>query len=208
MRRICGIDEAGRGPLAGPVTAAAVLFGRSGPGCTPADSKTLSAGRRGQLEQTIRRTCDAWGIGWVWPHEIDRINIHHASLLAMQRAFESLCGQLRHNARDAEAVIAGIEILVDGAFTPRFDLPCRAVVGGDGSVPQISAASILAKEARDRWMRAYHREEPQYGFDRHVGYPTAFHRKMIQVHGVSKIHRHSFSATRFKAAQTGVTPSS
>ena len=210
MSTICGIDEAGRGPLAGPVTAAAVHFGPNGPGCTPADSKTLSARRRSELERAIRGSANAWGIGWVWPQEIDRINIHRGSLLAMQRAFEALCAQVRYcyEPARAETLIAGMEILVDGSFTPQFDLPCRAIVGGDGIIPQISAASILAKQARDRWMHAYHREEPRYGFDRHVGYPTAHHRRMIRIYGASRIHRHSFATECPRAEQGGTTPSS
>ncbi|TVQ96555.1 MAG: ribonuclease HII [Spirochaetaceae bacterium] len=190
METICGIDEAGRGPLAGPVTAAAVVFGSDGPGCAVADSKRLSPGARADREICIRRTC-VWGIGWAWPSEIDAVNIHHATLLAMQRAFAALC---RAHEQFAGSHQLELTVLVDGAFVPTLPVPCRSVVGGDRLVPQISAASILAKEARDRWMRCYHREEPQFGFDRHMGYPTELHRQMISRYGVSRIHRHSFAS--------------
>ncbi len=190
MVTICGIDEAGRGPLAGPVTAAAVIFGPDGPGCAVTDSKRLSPAARADREICIRRTC-VWGIGWAWPSEIDALNIHHATLLAMQRAFAAL----RHaHEQGALPPQPKLTVLIDGAFVPNLPVPCRAVVGGDRLVPQISAASILAKEARDRWMRCYHREEPQFGFARHMGYPTEFHRRMISRYGVSRIHRHSFAS--------------
>lgn len=207
---MCGIDEAGRGPLAGPVTAAAVLFGSGDGSFEPADSKSLSPRRRSELERQIRGAVAAWGIGWSWPDEIDAINIHHASLLAMQRAFTALrnsmlagCGE-----REAGRVLATVEIQVDGKFIPAFDLPCVAVIGGDRTVPEIQAASILAKEARDRWMRCYHREEPHYGFDRHVGYPTSHHRRMILRHGASAIQRHSFLVRDPGTAGDAVTTSS
>ncbi len=209
-KRVCGIDEAGRGPLAGPVTAAAVLFGSGGINAKPADSKTLSARRRSTLERQIRKEAAAWGIGWSWPNEIDALNIHHASLLAMQRAFAALRNSLLTHCGEAEAaqLLATVEIQVDGKYAPAFDLPCVAVIGGDRSVPEIQAASILAKEARDRWMRCYHREEPQYGFDRHVGYPTSHHRRMILHHGASAIQRHSFLVRDSGTAGETVTTSS
>lgn len=210
VQRVCGIDEAGRGPLAGPVTAAAVLFGAAGIDVEPADSKSLSARRRAKLERQIREAAAAWGIGWSWPGEIDALNIHHASLLAMQRAFGALrnsflvrCGEL-----EAGRVLATVEIQVDGKYAPDFGLPCVAVIGGDRTVPEIQAASILAKEARDRWMRCYHREEPRYGFDRHVGYPTSYHRRMILDHGASAIQRHSFVVRDPDSAGETVTISS
>ena len=198
METICGIDEAGRGPLAGPVTAAAVIFGPDGPGCAVTDSKRLSSRARASREISIRQTC-FWGIGWAWPREIDALNIHHATLLAMRRAFTALD---REQKRWANGSVPRVTVLVDGAFVPSLPVSCRAVVGGDRLVPQISAASILAKEARDRWMRCYHREEPQFGFDRHMGYPTEFHRRMIARFGVSRIHRHSFASP----ANEGGTP--
>ncbi|TVQ39261.1 MAG: ribonuclease HII [Spirochaetaceae bacterium] len=210
VKRICGIDEAGRGPLAGPVTAAAVVFGARGIGCTPADSKSLSARRRAQLEPQIRAAAVAWGIGWSWPEEIDLINIHNASLLAMQRAFTALCNSVQHYypASQARELIAAMEVQVDGRFTPQVGCPCLAIEGGDRTVPQIQAASILAKEARDRWMRCYSREEPQYGFDRHVGYPTLHHRRMIRQHGASRIQRHSFLVREPDCVAGGITASS
>jgi ribonuclease HII len=179
---ICGVDEAGRGPLAGPVTAAAVILPTTYPLEELADSKALSPARRLEAARLIRRLARAWAVGWAWPEEIDRLNIHHATLLAMERAIRSLAVQPE-------------EILVDGLFTPRARVPCTAVVRGDATVPQIMAASILAKTFRDSWMERYSRIEPAYGFDRHKGYPTEEHRSLICALGCSPIHRRSFRLT-------------
>ena len=207
MKRICGIDEAGRGPLAGPVTAAAVVFAETGIGCRPADSKSISARHRATLETEIRSAAAAWGIGWSWPEEIDAVNIHHASLVAMQRAFQALCNWVYHcsGATYSRQLFESIEIQVDGRFAPRFDVPCSTVIGGDRIVPEIQAASILAKVARDRWMCRYNREEPQYGFDRHMGYPTDHHRRMVLLHGPSRIQRRSFAVREPDCAGGSVT---
>ena len=162
MRLICGVDEAGRGPLAGPVYAAAVILDPSRHIDGLADSKALSASRREELAGQIRRHALAWGIASASVEEIDTINILQASLLAMCRAVEQLS-------------IAPQEVLVDGNRCPRIAFPVRAIVKGDSSIPAISAASILAKTERDAEMRRLHQRYPQYGLDRHKGYPTRAH---------------------------------
>ncbi len=185
MRLICGVDEAGRGPLAGPVYAAAVILHPRRPIDGLDDSKRLSARRRDELETVIMRQAHAWAVGVATVEEIDRINILQASLLAMRRAIDALDVQPD-------------EILVDGLQLPRLSIPTtlRAIVGGDASVPAISAASILAKTARDRELIALHERYPQYGFDRHKGYPTAEHLAALQLHGPSPVHRSSFAPVR------------
>ncbi len=185
MRLICGVDEAGRGPLAGPVYAAAVILHPRRPIDDLDDSKRLSARRRDELETVIMRQAHAWAVGVATVEEIDRINILQASLLAMRRAIDALDVQPD-------------EILVDGLQLPRLSIPAtlRAIVGGDASVPAISAASILAKTARDRELIALHERYPQYGFDRHKGYPTAEHLAALQLHGPSPVHRSSFAPVR------------
>lgn len=176
---ICGIDEAGRGPLAGPVTAAAVIL----PKCFPInhlnDSKALSRRAREEQSLLVRQNAQAWSIGWAWPLEIDRINIHHATLLAMLRAYKGL------------RCIPDL-VLVDGRFTIAIDPKCRAEIGGDSRIPEIMAASILAKTTRDRWMVRYSRIDSRYDFDIHKGYPTKKHRSLLRRHGPSPIHRRSF----------------
>ncbi len=178
--RYCGIDEAGRGPLAGPVTAAAVVLEDSLDWSFLADSKRLKPSTRSDYAFHIMEHTADWGIGWVWPEEIDRINIHNASLLAMERAFTALqqpCSRA----------------VVDGRFTPSLPVAAEAVVHGDALVPAISAASILAKVLRDRWMERYSWIEPSWGFDSHKGYPTRQHREMCRQFGLSPIHRRSFT---------------
>jgi len=176
---ICGVDEAGRGPIAGPVAAAAVILPADFPIGILADSKALAEPRREQAARQIRERALAWSTGWASPQEIDRLNIHRATLLAMTRALNRL--RLRPDL-----------VLVDGLFTPPVDLPCRAVVRGDRSEPAIMAASIVAKTLRDRWMRLYARRDPRYGFEKHKGYPTVEHRRRVQAFGLSPIHRRSF----------------
>ena len=180
---ICGVDEAGRGPLAGPVYAAAVILDSSRPIEGLADSKKLSAKRRDYLALEIKQRALAWAIAEASVEEIDSINILRASLLAMRRAVEML--QLRPQ-----------EVWVDGLHCPDTGLPSRAIVQGDSSVAAISAASILAKTARDAAMLLLHAHYPQYGFDGHKGYPTAAHLAALQVHGVSAVHRRSFRPVR------------
>jgi ribonuclease HII len=176
---VCGVDEAGRGPLAGPVTAAAVILSKDFPCEILADSKALSPSKRERAARVIRSRAIEWSAGWAWPEEIDRINIHHATLLAMQRAVQWL-------------TIRPDLVLVDGLFTPKVGIRTSAIVRGDTSVPQIMAASIIAKTLRDAWMKRYAEIEPGYGFERHKGYPTVEHRKKIHELGPSAIHRRSF----------------
>jgi ribonuclease HII len=185
---IVGVDEAGRGPLAGPVVAAAVVLGVSPPEGL-ADSKALSAARRARLEPMIRATCHS-ALGLAEVEEIDRLNIFAATMLAMTRAVAALAGQ-----------IGGAEIglvLIDGNMTPAgrnegWIWPARAIVRGDASEPCISAASILAKEHRDRLMRAAAADFPHYGWERNAGYGTAEHMAALRIHGASPHHRRSFA---------------
>lgn len=180
---ICGVDEAGRGPLAGPVYAAAVVLDDSHLIIGLADSKKLSAKRRNYLAMEIKQHALAWAVATASVGEIDKINILRASLLAMQRAVKAL-----H--------ICPHEILVDGLHCPDTGLPSRAIVQGDSSVAAISAASILAKTARDAAMDDLHKRYPQYGFAAHKGYPTAAHLHALRLHGVSIEHRRSFRPVR------------
>ena len=186
-RVVIGVDEAGRGPLAGPVVAAAVVLGDASPDGLD-DSKKLSAKRRAVLEPAIKATC-GWGLGVVEVEEIDRINIFAATMLAMTRAVGALCSAI---GRDPD------DVLIDGNLTPAGRLadwrwPARAIVGGDGIEPCISAASILAKEHRDRLMREAALHWPHYGWDRNMGYGTAEHLEALRRHGPSPIHRRSFA---------------
>ena len=180
---ICGVDEAGRGPLAGPVYAAAVVLDDSHLIIGLADSKKLSAKRRNYLAMEIKQHALAWAVATASVGEIDKINILRASLLAMQRAVKAL-----H--------ICPHEILVDGLHCPDTGLPSRAIVQGDSSVAAISAASILAKTARDAAMDDLHKRYPQYGFAAHKGYPSAAHLHALRLHGVSIEHRRSFRPVR------------
>ena len=184
---IIGVDEAGRGPLAGPVVAAACVLGADAP-LGLDDSKKLSAKRRAVLEPLILTSC-AHGLGVVEADEIDRINIFAATMLAMTRAVAALVEML-----GAEP----FEVLIDGNQTPHgrvaeWRWAARAIVGGDALEPCISAASILAKEHRDRLMRGYAVLHPHYGWERNMGYGTAEHLAALQRHGASLLHRKSFA---------------
>lgn len=183
MNYLCGVDEAGRGPLVGAVFAAAVILDPARPIIGLADSKKLSEKKREALALEIREYALAWAIASASAEEIDRINILQASLLAMKRAVESLS-------------MAPHEVAVDGLHCPSLAMPARAVVKGDSLVAEISAASILAKTARDAEMRELHLVYPQYDFARHKGYPTAAHLQAIQRHGVTPLHRRSFGPVR------------
>jgi ribonuclease HII len=182
-RFVAGIDEAGRGPLAGPVIAAAVMLHPDRPIEGLADSKTLSPKARERLASVIRERAAAWSIGRAEVEEIDRLNILQASLLAMRRAALALAVEPR-------------EVWVDGLHAP--ELPCtvKAVVRGDALIPAISAASILAKVERDREMTELDQHYPGYGFAVHKGYPTRAHLEALQSLGVSPAHRRSFEPVR------------
>ncbi|MBL8394913.1 MAG: ribonuclease HII [Candidatus Accumulibacter sp.] len=182
---ICGVDEAGRGPLAGPVVAAAVILDPARPIAGLDDSKKLSPGRRLTLAATIRHQALAWAVAEASVEEIDRLNILQATLLAMQRAVNELASG-RHGLRPTQ-------VLVDGNRCPRLAWPVAAIVGGDGRIAAIAAASILAKTVRDAGMCELHVAYPQYGFDRHMGYPTALHLHALAEHGASPQHRRSFA---------------
>lgn len=177
---VCGIDEAGRGPLAGNVVAAAVILDPQRPIAGLNDSKKLSEKKRDALAQLIRERALAWAVASASVAEIDRLNILHATLLAMQRAVAGL------NVRPTSA-------LVDGNRCPKLDIPAEAIVKGDGMIASIAAASILAKTVRDAEMRILHQQYPMYGFDRHMGYPTAAHCRALEEHGASPVHRRSFA---------------
>jgi ribonuclease HII len=180
---ICGVDEAGRGPLAGPVYAAAVVLNPARPIAGLKDSKLLSESKRNSLAGRIHENAIAWAVAYATVEEIDRLNILQATMLAMQRAVEGL------SVRPDEAWI-------DGNRCPKLACRARAFVQGDRLHPVISAASILAKTARDAEMLHMHARYPQYGFDRHKGYPTAEHLALLRQHGASAIHRRSFAPVR------------
>ena len=180
---VCGVDEAGRGPLAGPVVAAAVILDPARPIDGLNDSKQLSARRRVFLAEQIRRSALAWAVAAASVEEIDRINILQASLLAMQRAVTALVDRHR---------LLPVQVLVDGNRCPELAYPVSAIIGGDGKIAAIAAASILAKTVRDDGMLELHAAYPQYGFDRHMGYPTALHLQALGEHGASPHHRRSF----------------
>ena len=180
---ICGVDEAGRGPLAGPVFAAAVILDPARRVNGLADSKVLSAERREVLAMRIRERAIAWAVASASVEEIDSINIFRAALLAMRRAGESLS-------------VAPHEAWVDGTHCPPLACRARAIVDGDASHKVISAASILAKTARDAEMARLHEQYPQYGFDRHQGYSTPEHLELLARHGPCAIHRRSFEPVR------------
>lgn len=177
---VCGVDEAGRGPLAGSVVAAAVILDPSRPIAGLNDSKKLSPKRRAALAIEIREKAIAWAVAEASVEEIDRINILQASLLAMRRAVEALA-------------VAPCHALIDGNRCPALPCTSEAIIGGDGKVASIAAASILAKTVRDADMLAMHAIYPEYGFDRHMGYPTAVHLKALRAYGVTPIHRRSYA---------------
>ena len=182
-RLICGVDEAGRGPLAGAVFAAAVILDPANPISGLADSKKLSEKKRDALAIEIKANALAWAIASSSAEEIDEINILQASLIAMKRAVEALG-------------VLPTEVLVDGLHCPKLSLPMRAIVQGDSKEAAISAASILAKTARDADLYALDKLHPEYGFAKHKGYPTAFHIQMLEQHGVLAVHRKSYAPVK------------
>lgn len=176
---ICGIDEAGRGCLAGPVTAAAVVLAADFPARLLNDSKKTAPGKRATLAGLIQEKAIEFALGWAWPKEIDALNIHRATLLAMQRAYYNLKKPVNI-------------IYVDGLHAPPLPGYCRAIVKGDSSIPSIQAASIIAKTSRDALMLSYQKKDSRYSFAQHKGYPTRQHVKEINKHGRSGVHRLSF----------------
>lgn len=177
---IAGVDEVGRGPLIGAVVTAAVILDPARPIAGLADSKALSEKRRQALAPLIREQALAWSLGRAEAEEIDQLNIFHATMLAMRRAVAGL-------------PIAAQAVLVDGNKVTDFGCPAQAVVKGDRRIPAISAASIIAKVARDEEMRLLHQRHPDYGFDRHKGYPTAEHLAALQRLGPLPEHRRSYA---------------
>jgi ribonuclease HII len=177
---MAGVDEAGRGPLAGPVVAAAVILDDLNPIVGLADSKVLTAAKRDRLYDEIRARALCCSIAEASVEEIDALNILQATMLAMQRAVEGLR-------------LKPAKVLVDGNRIPKLDVLAEAIVKGDARVPAISAASILAKVHRDRWCADLHRQYPQYGFDGHKGYGTAAHLAALRAHGACPQHRRTFN---------------
>jgi ribonuclease HII len=187
-RRICGVDEAGRGPIAGPVVAAAVILDRRRPITGLRDSKLLSARRRSTLASQIRRDAQAWAVAFASVEEIDALNILQATMLAMRRAVEAL-----DSVPD--------EVWIDGNRSPDLQIPVRTIVGGDRLHAEISAASILAKTVRDAEMLALHQTYPHYRLDRHKGYATREHLALLERFGPSAIHRRSVAPVRRRLQQ-------
>ena len=191
---ICGVDEAGRGPLAGPVFAAAVILDPARPIAGLRDSKKLTEARRDALAIEIKAHALAWCIAEASEAEIDSLNILQASLLAMRRAVMGLR-------------IVPTLALIDGNRCPVMPVRSEAIVKGDDKFAEISAASILAKTARDAALMVLHAQYPQYAFDRHKGYPTALHLERLALHGVSPVHRSSYAPVRALLALTTDRPS-
>ena len=180
---IAGVDEVGRGPLVGAVVTAAVILDPARPIVGLADSKKLSEKKRMALFDEIKEKALAWSLGRAEPHEIDELNILHATMLAMQRAVAGL-------------PITPEFVLIDGNRCPALPMPAQAVVKGDSKVAEISAASILAKVTRDREMAELDAQYPQYGFTKHKGYPTADHLRLLAEHGAIAEHRRSFAPVK------------
>jgi ribonuclease HII len=184
---VCGVDEAGRGPLVGSVVAGAVVLDLNRPIDGLKDSKKLTAARREFLYEQIIERSKAWGVGEASPTEIDSINILQATMLAMRRAIEDLAERLGGWPDKA---------LIDGNRCPELPIPAEAIIKGDAKEPAISAASILAKVTRDRQMMLLHERHPEYGFSQHMGYPTVAHFAALKQYGACVEHRRSFSPVR------------
>ncbi len=194
QKLICGVDEAGRGPLAGPVFAAAVILDPTRPVEGLRDSKKLSEAQRNALAEQIKNRALAWSVAQCSVQEIDSLNILQASMLAMRRAVEGL---------SVQPTLA----LIDGNRCPVMPVRSEAIVKGDDKVAAISAASILAKTARDALLIALHETYPHYAFDQHKGYPTALHLERLKLHGVSPVHRRSYAPVRNLLASLAPTSS-
>lgn len=188
---ICGVDEAGRGPLAGAVYASAVILDPTKPIAGLADSKKITEKKRDTLAIEIKQHALAWAIATSSVEEIDDINILQASLLAMKRAIEAMQAQFAEVLSDQT-----IHVQVDGNKCPKISLSCEAIVKGDSKVQAISAASILAKTARDANLYELDKHYPMYGFAQHKGYPTKAHMALLQEHGVSPVHRRSYAPVK------------
>ena len=180
---LAGVDEAGRGPLAGPVFASAVILDPAKPIAGLRDSKTLSAAKREALALLIQRDALAWSIAQCSETEIDTLNILQATMLAMRRAIEGLS-------------MVPTLALIDGNRCPVCTVRAEAIIKGDDKVAEISAASILAKTARDAALMHMHQQYPDYAFDQHKGYPTALHLARLRLHGVAPVHRRSYAPVR------------
>jgi len=183
MRKVAGVDEVGRGPLAGPVLAAAVILDPKKPIAGLMDSKQLSEQKRERLYIEIAKSSIAYALGSADVLEIDQLNILQASLLAMQRAVEALS-------------IKPEQVLVDGNFCPKLCIPTQAIIKGDQKIAAISAASIIAKVTRDRIMLELDQQYPGYGFASNKGYPTLQHRQALQQLGAAPVHRRSFKPVK------------
>lgn len=184
---ICGVDEAGRGPLVGSVVAGAVVLDPNQPIMGLRDSKKLSPARREQLYAEIMQKARAWGIGQASPSEIDTLNILQATMLAMRRAIEALSERLGEWPSKA---------LIDGNHCPILPIASEAIIKGDAKEPAISAASIIAKVTRDQQMQVLHAQYPQYGFNQHMGYPTEAHMQALKQYGPCEEHRRTFAPVR------------
>lgn len=180
MNFVAGVDEVGRGALAGPVLAAAVILNSKQVVSGLTDSKLLTSNKRKDLSVFIKKKCIAWAIGLSFPEEIDQINILQASLLAMQRAINALSVKPHH-------------VQVDGEFLPKVNCTIKGIIKGDILIPEISAASIIAKVARDEIMILYDKIYPEYGFVKHKGYGTSQHLLALRQFGIIPLHRRSFS---------------
>ena len=184
---ICGVDEAGRGPLVGSVVAGAVVLDPNQPIIGLRDSKKLSPARREKLYAEIMQKARAWGVGQASPGEIDTLNILQATMLAMRRAIEALSEHLGEWPSKA---------LIDGNRCPILPIASEAIIKGDAKEPAISAASIIAKVTRDQQMQALHTQYPQYGFNQHMGYPTEVHMQALKQYGPCEEHRRTFAPVR------------
>jgi ribonuclease HII len=184
---ICGVDEAGRGPLVGSVVAGAVVLDPNQPIIGLRDSKKLSPARREKLYAEIMQKARAWGVGQASPGEIDTLNILQATMLAMRRAIEALSERLGEWPSKA---------LIDGNHCPILPIASEAIIKGDAKEPAISAASIIAKVTRDQQMQVLHAQYPQYGFNQHMGYPTEAHMQALKQYGPCEEHRRTFAPVR------------